>query len=117
MEKGHAHLVGRLYKEGKGLFTDKVMYKRFFVLNGQTLAYFTSRDAYEKQERPHKVVDLSGSRVEDMGMTRWNSKARLRSRLLQLLATRAARPDVPCTRRRATRRGPEAPPTLRRALR
>jgi hypothetical protein len=76
MAERHAHLVGRLYKAGKGFTGSKIYYKRFFVLNGQTLCYYSSREAYEKQERPHKVVDLSGSRVEDCGMLRWNGKAR-----------------------------------------
>jgi hypothetical protein len=67
--------TGKLYKLGKG-FRGRTWNKRFFVVSGQTLAYYSKEEAYEKQERPHKVVDLSGCRVEDTGMERFGGKAR-----------------------------------------
>ncbi len=67
----------KLYKLGKG-FRGRTWNKRFFVLSGQTLAYYTNEDAYEKQERPHKVVDLTNCRVEDSGKERTGGKARAR---------------------------------------
>ena len=66
---------GKLYKLGKG-FRGRTWNKRFFVVSGQTLAYYSKEEAYEKQERPHKVVDLTGCRVEDTGMERFGGKAR-----------------------------------------
>ena len=66
---------GKLYKLGKG-FRGRTWNKRFFVVSGQTLAYYSKEESYEKQERPHKVVDLTGCRVEDTGMERFGGKVR-----------------------------------------
>ena len=76
---------GKLYKLGKG-FRGRTWNKRFFVVSGQTLAYYSTEEAYEKQERPHKVVDLTGCRAEDTGMERFGGKVRRAAR-----RTRAAR--------------------------
>ena len=78
-EQRGTQLQGKLYKLGKG-FRGKTWNKRFFVLSGQTLAYYSKEEAYDKQERPHKVVDLTACRVEDTGMERWSGKARARTR-------------------------------------
>ncbi len=67
--------AGVLYKLGKG-FRGRTWNKRFFVVSGQTLAYYSKQEAYEKQERPHKIVDLTNCRVEDTGMERWSGKVR-----------------------------------------
>ena len=67
---------GTLYKLSVSGFRGRAWAKRHFVFSGQTLAYYTSLEAYERQERPRKVVDLTNCRVEDTGMERWTSKAR-----------------------------------------
>jgi hypothetical protein len=61
---------------GRGFTGGRCWYKRWWVLSGHTLCYYTKEEAYEKQERPHRVVDLGGARVEDRGMERWNGKVR-----------------------------------------
>ena len=71
---------GVLYKLSKSGFRGRAWNKRFFVVSGQTLAYYGSEEACDKQERPHKVVDLTACRVEDTGMERWSGKARPRRR-------------------------------------
>jgi hypothetical protein len=67
---------GTLYKLSVSGFRGRLWNKRFFVFSGQTLAYYSTQDAYERQERPRKVVDLTNCRVEDTGMERWTSKVR-----------------------------------------
>ena len=72
-------LAAKLYKCGRGFTGGRSWYKRWWVLSGHTLCYYTKEEAYDKQERPHRVVDLGGARVEDRGMERWNGKVRSES--------------------------------------
>jgi hypothetical protein len=85
-QKGQAQ--GKLYKLGKG-FRGRTWNKRFFVVSGQTLAYYSNEEQQERQERPHKVVDLTGCRVEDTGMERWSGKARAKERVARPRAASA----------------------------
>ena len=82
---------GTLYKLSVTGFRGRAWNKRYFVFSGQTLAYYSTQDAYERQERPRKVVDLTNCRVEDTGMERWTSKAR------QGAGRRAEVCNKPCT--------------------
>ena len=90
---------GTLYKLSVSGFRGRAWAKRHFVFSGQTLAYYTSLEAYERQERPRKVVDLTNCRVEDTGMERWTSKAR-RVRGLSVCHSRA--PAAPAPQQPAT---------------
>jgi PH domain len=76
MQRSNPAPSGTLYKLSPNSFRGRAWNKRFFVFSGQTLAYYTTQEAYERQERPRKVVDLSNCRVEDTGMEQWSSKAR-----------------------------------------
>lgn len=71
-----AQLQGKLYKLGHG-FRGRTWNKRYFVLSGQTLAYYSSQEDSREAVRPHKVLDLTGCRVEDKGFERWSGRVRL----------------------------------------